>query len=701
MSLSLTLRTAMTGLNAAQAGLRAVSDNISNVNTPGYVRTTVNQTPLVVAGAGMGVVVDGLKRVTDQYLEAASQIAGSDSSRWGAYSQYIDTAQGLFGDPSGENYFFNRLDQVFSGFAAAANDPSSTLLRGQATSNVQDFLGDAQRINDQLNALGGTMDTRISSDVSRANDLLQQIDSLNADINRAQLVKQDSSGAENMQAQLINELTGIIGLKVSPRQGGGVDIRSIEGLKLAGDGAAKLIYNSSATTPGYISVAAADGIGAPTPIQVDSGEVRGLMDLRNTKLPQMSDQLGEFVQRAVEQLNDAHNAASAVPAPASLTGRSTGLDMTTALSNFTGQTTVVVLDSTGAIQKTVNIDFDNQQFTVNGVPGASFTPATFDTDLNAALGGSGTVAFSNGAMTISASGAGAGIAIDEGTSQKAGRGFSAYLGLNDLVRSSGPGTYDTGLTTADAHGFAPGSTITLRLSQGDGKPIRDVTVTVPVASTMGDLLNALNSNSTGVGLYGQFNLDANGRMTFAGSQPTNASLSIVQDITERGVGGPSISELFGLGTGVRSARADQFQVDPAIAGDPNKLAFAKLDLNATGTQPAIRAGDASGALALAAAGDVNTGFGAAGAMGASTMTVSRYASQFAGTLGRDASDASSRKDAADAVKTQADNRLQSTESVNLDEELVNLTTYQQAFNASARMIQATKDLFDVLANLIN
>ena len=32
---------------------------------------------------------------------------------------------------------------------------------------------------------------------------------------------------------------------------------------------------------------------------------------------------------------------------------------------------------------------------------------------------------------------------------------------------------------------------------------------------------------------------------------------------------------------------------------------------------------------------------------------------------------------------------------------VNLTTYQQAFNASARMIQATKDLFDVLANLIN
>ena len=39
-------------------------------------------------------------------------------------------------------------------------------------------------------------------------------------------------------------------------------------------------------------------------------------------------------------------------------------------------------------------------------------------------------------------------------------------------------------------------------------------------------------------------------------------------------------------------------------------------------------------------------------------------------------------------------------AVNLDEELVNLTTYQQAFNASARLIQATKELFDVLTNMI-
>jgi flagellar hook-associated protein 1 FlgK len=54
----------------------------------------------------------------------------------------------------------------------------------------------------------------------------------------------------------------------------------------------------------------------------------------------------------------------------------------------------------------------------------------------------------------------------------------------------------------------------------------------------------------------------------------------------------------------------------------------------------------------------------------------------------------------EAVSSEVAARRQSVEGVNIDEELVRLTTYQQAFNASARMIQAAKELFDVLTNII-
>jgi flagellar hook-associated protein 1 FlgK len=700
MSLNLILGTATSGLQAAQLGLRAVSDNIANVNTPGYVRKTVDQRPLVVAGTGMGVEVTGTKRVVDQYLDIASQTAAGESSRWGVFSQYMDTAQGLFGDPSSTSFFFNRTNQVYAAFQAAANDPSSTLLRSQSLSSVQDFLNDTQRISGQLNSLSQTMDTRLSADVSQANGLLAQIDKLNSDITRAKLVDQDASGAENVQAQLVDQLSALMGVKVALRPGGGVDVRTVDGVKLAGDGSAKLVYNAANGSPAFVSVSPSDGIGPDTPISLDGGEVRGLLDLRNTQLPSMTDQLGEFAQRAIEQLNAAHNNSTAMPPPASLTGRNTGLDMSAAATGFTGVSTVALVDSSGVIQRQVTIDFDAMTMSVNGGGSASFSAGSFDADLTTALGGLGTATFANNTLSISGS-TGLGVSIDEGTSDKAGRGFSHYFGLNDLVRSASMGTYETGLTTADPSGFTPGDTVTFRMSQPDGKPLRDVTVTMPPApATMADLINSLNGSSTGVGLFGQFSLDTRGALSFQPSQGSGTTLSVLQDNTTRGTNGPSLSELFGLGAGERSTRVNQFKVDPAIAGDPSRLAFAKLDLNVLAGKPSLRSGDARGALALASSGEVDTRFGAAGNLSAVKMTVSRYASEFSGSIGRAAADAQGAKESSDAVKTEADSRRQATESVNLDEELVNLTTYQQAFNASARMIQATKDLFDVLSNLI-
>ena len=53
-----------------------------------------------------------------------------------------------------------------------------------------------------------------------------------------------------------------------------------------------------------------------------------------------------------------------------------------------------------------------------------------------------------------------------------------------------------------------------------------------------------------------------------------------------------------------------------------------------------------------------------------------------------------------AIATEAKSRQTSYEGVNLDEELVAMTTYQQAFNASARLIQAASDMYDTLLGMI-
>jgi flagellar hook-associated protein 1 FlgK len=696
MSLTVALKTAASGLNVAQASLRTVSDNISNVNTPGYVRKEIVQRPLVVNGAGMGVTIEGVRRITDSYLQVASLAAAADAGKNGAIAQYLDNAQGMFGNPSAESFYFNRLDKAYSAFETAANDPTSTLMRGQAIAAIQDFLGETNRINDQLSDLNMTVETKIVADIETINDLLIQINQQNADITRARLQGADSSGSENIQSQMLDELSKLMSVRVVDRENGGVTIRSPEGVLLAGDGAAKLSYVRLDSTPGYISALTAESTVAK-PIQVTSGEVRGLLDLRNDFIPGMRDQLGEFASRAVERINAAHNNSVAFPAPETLTGRETGLDVDTAIEGFTGVARMASVNSDGSLidpPGEIVIDFDN-----GDVNGTGFTNvADLLAELDALTGG--TSDFTDGVMTLD--GGGNGIAILDDSSNNAGRGFSHFFGLNDLVRSTGITSYETGLQGTSNHGFSSG-TITFQISQADGRPIRQVAFPAPGAGDMNSLVTALNDTSTGVGAYGSFSLNSSGALTFTGSQPLNARISVVTDTTERGVDGPSISQVFGLGILERVDRSNRFKLDADIVASPLKMALGKLDFSEVGvatTPKVIRAGDGRGAMSIASSGEVSLQFQAVGSLGAVQTTVATYAAQFGGSIGRDAEGAETRKEAALSVQAEALTRRQSVEGVNLDEELVNLTTYQQAFNASARMIQAAKDMLDVLVNMV-
>lgn len=707
MSLTSVLRTASSGLAAAQTAMRTVSDNIANVNTPGYVRKAVDQQARVVNGIGMGVDITGVRRVTDQYLQLASLTASGDASRWNVVAQYMDNAQSLFGDPSSDSFFFNRLDDIWNSFTAASNDPSSSLLRSQALGDVDAFLSDAQRISANLDQLGSTLDTRIIADVDRINGLLVEIDRINADVSQAKLAKSDASGSENIQSQLLDELATMMNVQVTQRPQGGVLVRTTEGVVLAGDGVGKVTYNHSDTTRGYLSVVPANGVGLTQPIQVGSGEIRGLLDLRDQMLPDITDQLGELVSRTVEQINRAHNSATASPPPATLTGNNVGTDMQTAMTGFTGQTTIAIVDSAGVITRRVDVNFSTGSMTVNGAAGPAFTPANFLAQLNTALGSpANTATFTNGVLSLHA-GSG-GVAITDAApspavaSDKAGRTFSQFFGLNDLIRSAGPMSYDTGLTASSPHGFNAGGVLNFSLTQPDGKPIRDVQITIPTApaNAMSDLLAALNSTSSGVGLYGQFSLDPQGALTFTGSAPLNAELSVARDQTQRTVGGATFSEFFGIGVAARDARGGRYAIDPNLTANPMSVSLARLDLTVASGQPSVRPGDGTGALALAGAGDVSGRFGSAGALGVVNMTLARYAAEFGGAVGRQAATAETRKESAQAVFSEASTRRQAVEGVNIDEELVALTTYQQAFNASARMIQAAKEMFDVLSNMI-
>jgi len=351
------------------------------------------------------------------------------------------------------------------------------------------------------------------------------------------------------------------------------------------------------------------------------------------------------------------------------------------------------------IQARADIVFSGATMTVNG---AAATPATFLSVLNAQLGGAATATFTDGRLSIAATGTNGVAVADDGSSpsNKAGRGFSHYFGLNDLISADRPAFYDNGLTAASPHGFTAGETLTFRFTGETGSRLRDLQVAVPAGGTVGDLVAALNDPATGIGRFGTFSLAGDGSLSFTGYGNPAPTLSVLEDRTTQAPSGVSVTELFGIGGGVRASRADGFVLRADIRQSPSKLALAQLNLSASAGTQALSTGDGRGALALADAGERSANFQAAGGSSGGSISVSRYAAELSGEIGGKAAAAKNRMETAGALYSEAGARQTAQEGVNLDEELVLMTTYQQAFNASARLIQAAKDMYETLMGMV-
>ncbi len=731
MSLDGIMNIATSGLQAAQQQLSVVSDNITNVNTPGYIRKVVTQQALVTGGTAAGVTTNQVTLAANQYLEAAQNQATSASGQADATFNILDQIQSQFGDLTDPNGLFNQAASTLSSAAQAAEDPSSAAGRQQVIANLSSFLAQGQQIAGQIQNARGQADSQIASDVQTANGLLQNIASLNTQISAGTVAGTDITDIQTQQTNDIQSLAKLMDVSATTNSTGAVSLRTQTGMML--------LNGSSAVSLSYAAATSVNATTAFSPIvvtgfngetqdlanNISSGEIKGLLDVRDNSAVAVNDQLNQYMAQFANTANAAHNASSAVPAPASLTGTNLAETASEAITGFGNssngnptETNIVTLDSSGNITHDLKIDFSTANdgsgtwtLDPNGASPTSgtFSAATFDTDLTSALGGAATVSFTNGQLSIAASGSNGnnGVAVVDppagsanAPAAKNGEGFSQYFGLNNLVTSNVPTTNETGLTANSNAGFTGGA-VNFAIKSPSGGLLSTVNFAMPSTGTMTDLVNSLNDTNSGVGRYGTFSLDPTGALTFQGFGTPPNTLNITSDSTSRlTTSGPSFSQFFGLG-GTASTVASQLAVNTNIINNPSLLSLAQVNLSAANGQGALLSSDGSGGTALSNAGNVPVTFTANGLNAGGSSTVTNYGSQLAGQVGNLSANAKTASDAADAQLTEATSRRSSSEGVNLDQELVNLTTYQQAYSASGRLVEAVQDMFTVLTNMMS
>ncbi len=246
MSINSILSAGFPGLQTAQTQLRAISDNIANIDTKGYVRKLVDQEPLVYGGVSGGVGVSGVRLAADQFLQQAGLKATADASPRGRLSLW-DQAQSL---PA------TRPVRTTSSPASTRLSPPSPpwrptrarRRRGRPRSASSTRCFPTRSIGSQIDTFGKQADVQITADVDMVNRILARIDSLNAEATRAKLQGGDATGPESQQMQLVDQLSSIMEVKVQPRDRGGILVRTGDGMVLSGQGSAVLNYDTSGPT---------------------------------------------------------------------------------------------------------------------------------------------------------------------------------------------------------------------------------------------------------------------------------------------------------------------------------------------------------------------------------------------------------------------------------------------------------------------
>jgi flagellar hook-associated protein 1 FlgK len=697
MSLNDILGSALSGLSAAQAGLRNVSNNIANINTPGYARELVSQTTRVTNGNVTGVIVGEPSRVADRFLETTVYGRAGDVGKANVKAKYLDQLQAMLGAPGADSSLSARLDAIGSSAIAMTAQASPETIAG-FTGNVADAISSMQQLSGDVTALRGDVEAEVGDTVNRVNDLLKRISDLNDSVSRLDGLGRSSAGPDDQRTSALDELSGLIKVTVRQQPDGRVAIDTASGATLLDGRLRQLSYPSSGagiSQPDYPPieirfVTPSGGVGPATGDTLSTaaagGTLGGLLDLRDRTLPGFSDKLGVLFGGLAQTLNAVSNAGTTVPAPATLSGRQTALTAGDAL-NFTGAATFAVTASDGTLVTSSRVDFS--------ALGAGATVSDAVAAINAGLGGAASATFSGGKLTISASGAGRGVVVAQDAtapSARGGVGFAQYFGLNDIVQSATSPLVPSGFSAGDATGFGAGQTAQIVLRDASGLALNRFTFTGSVGPTFGDAVTELNQSP--LGSYGSFALDTVGRIQFQPSPAlSGATLSISSDSTSRFGTGQSFTTISGL-TGAASGLATG-GVRQAIVANPNTLPLARLQPAAVPGTKALGAGDTSGATAFVDQLAKPLDLGRDG-----MATVSHFGASLLGGAGREAASARDDVTSASARHDDAVNRRDSFSGVNIDEELSQMVVLQNSYSAAARVITTASQMYDSLLAMV-
>jgi flagellar hook-associated protein 1 len=295
-----------TGAMAADQGaLEVTSNNVANVNTPGYSREVPvleENTPVVVGNLtyGTGVSLQNVQSIRDPILQIRLQQETGQQGQLNASVTALNQAQTLF--TSGTNDIGTEMSNLFSSVSQLSTDPSNLSLRQGVLTAASNLSTTFNNTASNLAAQRSNLDLNVIQSVQQVNTLTQQIAGLNGQISALQNVGQDASQFVDQRDNLINQLSGLIDVS---------EINSDSGITLTTSNGSALVtgtqnyeLSTQADSSGVQHVI--DGQGKDITSQINAGALAGLIQARDQTIPGLLNQLDTLAAGLSTAFNSAN-----------------------------------------------------------------------------------------------------------------------------------------------------------------------------------------------------------------------------------------------------------------------------------------------------------------------------------------------------------------------------------------------------------
>ncbi|MCP4875972.1 MAG: flagellar hook-associated protein FlgK [Gammaproteobacteria bacterium] len=635
------LNTAVSGLLSHQRALSTTSHNIANVNTPGYSRQNVEfdtNNPSFFGGNfyGNGVQIASVSRSYDQFLTREVRDTTSVHARAARFSELASHIDDVLADPQGG--ISPMLHDFFESVQDLADDPASSTARYAMINTAQSLAGRFHSIDNRFEELAQNTKTDIRDVVDQINNLVTQIREINIALNDIA----PSAAASQQSADLLDQRDALLDELASK-----IDITVIDESQ---SNLSIFIGNGQTMLSGTeaFSLSTQPDVSDPSK---DVIAYNGLISVYDINAHLSGGELGGLLDFRSGVLDPTRNALgrSAIGLAEIFNAQMRdGMDLNGNLGqdffNYSGPQSIAYASNTGSatvatvISDVSALTTDDYQLTFDGV---NWT-LTSDSGSSASVanGAPATLVFEGLTLTIN--------------------GATAVAGDRFTIKPTVNGAESLQVITSDPS---------------------EIAAALPIRSSAS--LNNLGNVNISAGVVTDVtnpNLLNTATLTFD-NPPTSLRADV--DVVVGGVAYATGAAIPYSNNMVVDANGWQINLNGAAqAGD-----VFTIESNLGGT------GDNRNALNLA-------NLQNSGVFDGGVASFQEDYSSLVGFVGSQTRAANLERDAQESLLFQAIDRKSSKASVNLDEEAADLVRYQQAYEATARLISTAQILFETLLDSV-